>query len=352
MKLSLMLKPASSLCNLRCAYCFYHSLADMRACPVRGKMSLDMLDVVLDKAFDFADEGLYVSFQGGEPLLAGKEFFLHANDRLAGRKNTVLAVQTNGTLIDDEWAKIFKDGGWLAGVSLDGNARLNSYRMTADGKPAFEDTLRGIDCLQRAGTDFNILSVITRPTVKNIREIYAFFKERGFKYLQFIPCLKPLAGEEGALSEYPDEKEYAVFLKTLFSLYLADIKSGEYTSVRMLDNFVRLAHGKSAEQCGMNGCCSPQFVIEADGATYPCDFYCLDEYELGNISNDDFKSLANSDKAKAFVAESLKKPSKCKNCKYNFMCAGGCKRERIDIKKCAAYKEFFDFALEDMKNIY
>ena len=353
MNLSVMLKPASGNCNLRCTYCFYHSLSGMRESYSKGLMSEALLEDIVSKALAFTGEDrLYLSFQGGEPLLRGKEFFKRAGELVSSHKNTALVIQTNGTLIDDEWCEIFKKYNYLLGLSLDGAEADNACRVRADGSPAYPDIMRGVDYLKKHGVPFNILTVLSRAVVKDIANVYAFYKSQGFKFMQFIPCLKPLGGQPYDASSYPTEKEYAVFLKKLFSLYLADIKAGDYTSIRQFDNFVRLARGEVAEQCGMNGFCSHQFVIEADGTVYPCDFYCLDEYDMGNISDSDFAALSHHPIAVKFIKESLQVDAKCKKCAYFKMCAGGCKRERLDVAKCNAYKEFFAYAMPDLKNIY
>lgn len=348
-----MLKPASGNCNLRCTYCFYHSLANMRESYSKGMMSEALLEDIIQKALAFTGgDRLYISFQGGEPLLRGKRFFKKVGELLTDHADAHLVIQTNGTLIDDEWCDIFKRYGYLIGLSLDGTEGGNRCRVRADGSPAYPDIMRGVTLLKKHGVPFNILTVLSRAVVLNIDEIYAFYKAQGFKFLQFIPCLKPLGGQPYDKESYPSEKEYAVFLKKLFSHYLADIKAGEYVSIRQFDNFVRLARGEVAEQCGMNGYCSHQFVIEADGTVYPCDFYCFDEYAMGNVADSDFESLSHHPIAVKFIRESLKVDAKCKKCAYYRLCAGGCKRERIDVAKCNAYKDFFSYALPDLRKIY
>ena len=285
-----MMKPASSNCNLRCKYCFYNDLSSHREMPSRGIMSQDTLRNILKKAFDFAgDDKVMLSFQGGEPLLAGKEFFktVHALIReLNVRKCPVyIGIQTNGTLIDDEWCGIFKRGGYLVGLSLDGDEIADSLRIDANGEPTFQRVLAAAKLMQKHGVEFNILTVLTKQVAQRIDRIYAFFKKQGFRHLQFIPMLKPLRLDENGKpicaceysTPFPSEEEnyvmsgedYAYFLKKCFSLYLKDFVDGKYTSIRQFDNFVRLAHHEIPEQCGMDGHCCHQFVIEGDGEVYP-----------------------------------------------------------------------------------
>ena len=372
---SLMIKPASSNCNLRCKYCFYHDLASCREMPSHGMMTLTTLEDILKKAFEFADGSMVmISFQGGEPLLAGKDFFrgfAAMLPRLNTKRSAVhVGVQTNGTLIDEEWCDIFLKNRYLVGLSLDGDAVTNVLRIDAKGEDTFDSVYSAAKMLQAKKVDFNILTVITKPVVDNISRVYSFFRKNKFKHLQFIPCLKPLgmpkADTPESFYENGDEAEnmmnaedfhinaddYEIFLKKAFSLYTRDYIDGRYTSIRLFDNFVRLAHSQRAEQCGMNGHCTHQYVIEADGEVYPCDFYCTDEYSLGNILDTDFAKLERSPKAIKFIEESLGIEEKCKECNYYRLCKNGCKRERIDLDKCTAYKNFFPYALPHLKRMH
>ncbi|MBQ9107360.1 MAG: SPASM domain-containing protein [Clostridia bacterium] len=372
---SLMIKPASSNCNLRCKYCFYHDLASCREMPSHGMMTLTTLEDILKKAFEFADGSMVmISFQGGEPLLSGKDFFrgfAAMLPRLNTKRSAVhVGVQTNGTLIDEEWCDIFLKNRYLVGLSLDGDAVTNVLRIDAKGEDTFDRVYSAAKMLQAKKVDFNILTVITKPVVDNISRVYSFFRKNKFKHLQFIPCLKPLgmpkADTPESFYENGDEAEnmmnaedfhinaddYEIFLKKAFSLYTRDYIDGRYTSIRLFDNFVRLAHSQRAEQCGMNGHCTHQYVIEADGEVYPCDFYCTDEYSLGNILDTDFAKLERSPKAIKFIEESLGIEEKCKECNYYRLCKNGCKRERIDLDKCTAYKNFFPYALPHLKRMH
>ena len=355
--LSLMIKPASGKCNLRCRYCFYHDVAENRETPDKGNMSLSLLETTLIKAFKYADGNqMLVNFQGGEPLLAGKGFMraaINMINRLNVKKSPVyLGIQTNGTLIDDEWCGIFAENRFLVGLSLDGDETANENRVDADGNPTFDKVLNAATLLKKHGVQFNILSVITAKNAMRVDKIYNFFKSKGFNQIQFIPCLKPLSGDTADDGFYLDGKSYGAFLLTAFALYQNDMKNGRYVSIRQFDNFVKLARFEQAEQCGMNGHCTHQFVVEADGSVYPCDFYCTDDYYLGNISTDDFSSLEHSPRAVAFIRESLEIPEQCKKCEFYMMCKGGCKRERRDLDKCTAYKTFFRLALPYLKRMY
>lgn len=357
MPISVMLKPSSSNCNLRCKYCFYHSLSSERSDFSKGMMTVDTAHRVIDSALEFAKgTDVYFTFQGGEPLLSGIDFFVDFVDYL--KKNNTqnsqihLCLQTNGTLIDNELACFFRQNNFLIGVSLDGDEQINAYRIYPDGSSSFDDVIRGISILKNHNVAFNVLSVLTKNTAVNFKKAYRFFKENDLRYLQFIPCLRPLKSKyDEAL--YLSNDDYSSFLRRCFNIYFNDYMRGEHISIRSFDNYAALANGQNAEQCGMNGCCSTQFVVEGDGSVYPCDFYCTDEWYLGNINSSSFDELYHSEKAVEFLKNSFIIKDECKNCSYFYLCrGGGCKRNRQDKDYCDAYKQFFDaseFKIKQMK---
>lgn len=350
-----MVKPSSSVCNMACEYCFYHSLSSQRESVSLGQMSHETVEEVISKGLKYADGApLYLSFQGGEPLLRGKDFFRFVSAMLAKhnlcRSQITLAMQTNGLLIDEEWCDIFLESDWLVGLSLDGDSAANAHRVDTAGNPVFDRVLGAAGLLKKRGVQFNVLSVITEQSAQNIGPIYKFLTSKGFRHLQFIPCLKPLGCEYSPLTV--TEKTYGDYLIELFKLYFADIRRGNYVSVRQMDNFVLLSQGRKAEQCGMNGECGRQFVVEGDGSVFPCDFYCLDEFRLGNILHSDFLELGASEKAAKFLSEAAILPQKCKECKYFRLCRGGCKRERCDLDKCGGYIRFLDHAVQYLRGIH
>lgn len=348
--LSIMLKPASSLCNMRCKYCFYHDVSDHRAIYNYGMMNDDTSRNVIEKALKFADgDSIYFVFQGGEPTLRGLEFFrqfVSMVNELNRKKSAVnYALQTNGTLIDERWAEFFKANNFLIGLSLDGDQSDNLYRVDADGFNTFKQIMNTAKLFKRYGVEFNILTVATARTGKNIEIIYTWFKSLGFRNLQFVPCIRPIG--DGSESElYMTVEQYGDYLIKLFKLYAEDYKQGNYVSIRQFDNIVSLYLGGRAEQCGVSGHCSPQFVVEGDGSVFPCDFYCVDEWKLGNINSISFDEMARSDRIFEFIRESYEIKAECRDCEFFQMCrSGGCKRNRADRDYCASYKKFFNSCL-------
>ncbi len=315
-----------------------------------GIMTQETASCVIASSLELADgDSVYFTFQGGEPLIAGKEFFLYFIDKVkqlnSKGSKVYYALQTNGTLVDEEWADMFKREQFLIGLSLDGDADGNIYRMDSAYAPVFNKVVETADLLTAKGVDFNILTVVTARCAEGIERVYTFFKSRGYRYLQFIPCLRPL-GYDGDGEMYMTSKQYAEYLIRLFNLYVKDYVSGNYVSIRHLDNAVRLFLGERSEQCGVSGHCSRQFVIEGNGNVYPCDFYCIDEWLLGNINDTGLRELARCDKARQFIVRSLDIPDKCKQCPFYRMCrAGGCTRSREDTDYCDAYRSFYSKCL-------
>lgn len=348
--LSLMIKPASSLCNLSCEYCFYRDVSEHREHLGFGIMQKDVAEILIQKALDYAaGEQVSFAFQGGEPTLAGLDFFRFFADtvnRLNTKKSKIFyGIQTNGTVIDGEWADFLRENNFLVGLSLDGDFDGNKFRKRPTGDNSFYKILSTAQLLTKRNVDFNILTVLTGYCAENGERIYKFFRSKGFRYLQFIPCLRPFDSTEQS-ELYMTSEQYADFLIKIFNLYVKDYVRHDYMSIRQFDNWVRLYLGHPTEQCGIQGHCTHQFVAEANGNIYPCDFYCTDDYFLGNITETDFLTMEKSDTAKNFIRESLKVPDRCKQCNVYPMCrAGGCKRTQQSEDYCKAYKRFFNACL-------
>lgn len=348
-KLSLLIKPASSGCNLRCSYCFYFDEAENREVPNYGGMTFETLDSLVKNAFQNTEESVNFMFQGGEPTLRGLEFFykLHELVEKYNKKGLIVgfALQTNGTLIDENWISLFKKYNYLVGISLDGMRDVHDlFRVDTRGEGTFDLILENIYKLSVAGIDFNILTVVNSEVAKRGREIYEFFRDSGFSYMQFIPALDPLTNTEK--KEFSlTAASYGKFLDEVFNSWYEDILSGKFTSIRYYENLLLILLGRSPEACDMVGHCTANAVVEADGSVYPCDFYVLDEKRLGNVKEDSFVELLYSSKAIRFVKESYRMHEKCKSCRYLRLCRSGCKRHKDEEnynKFCESYLYFFD----------
>ena len=348
--LSIMIKPASSLCNLRCKYCFYCDVASHRDVFSLGVMKEETAEKLIKSALKFADGcSVAFAFQGGEPLIAGLDyfkFFTETVERLNEKNSEIFySIQTNGTLVTDEWARFFREKKFLVGLSLDGDYEGNKFRVYDKGQNSYYKITSAANKFKKHGVEFNILTVLTGYCAENAERIYKHFRSQGFGYLQFIPCLRPM-GDNTESELYMTPQQYSDFLIRIFNLYVKDFSRGRYMSIRQFDNWVRMYLGERAEQCGLMGHCTHQFVAEGNGNIYPCDFYCTDEWLLGNINESSLEEMAKGEKAKAFIMESLPVPQKCKECRFMPLCrAGGCKRNRESADYCESYKRFFSACL-------
>ena len=362
--LSLLIKPASGSCNMRCKYCFYADIGDIREEKNRGMMRLDTLEMIVKKALSEATASCVFGFQGGEPTLAGLDFF-HALVAFVRRYNAnniqvAYTLQTNGLLIDESWASFLAENRFLTGISIDAGKKVHDQlRPDFSGKGTHSRSLKAAGLLSKHRAEFNILSVVTKHLAAHPDRVYNFYKQSGFRYIQFIPCLDALEHPRKAVDYLPDAKIYGKFLCRVFDLWYSDYLKGEYVSIRAFDNYINMLAGHPPENCAMSGVCSAYALIEADGSVYPCDFYALDAFLLGTVGTHSFEELLRGEAAEKFIAPSRQIHPECANCKYLFICRGGCRRDREPMangslalnKYCEAYKMFFEHALPHMTRI-
>ena len=342
--LSLLIKPASSLCNLNCRYCFYKDEASKRNIASHGIMGFETAEQIIDEAFKTARSCSF-TFQGGEPCLAGLDYYEHfinyVNSIMEPCDSVSYSIQTNGTLIDGEWAEFFFRNSFLVGLSLDGTKAIHEKLR---GTGTYNQVLNAASLLKKHRVDFNILTVVTDTVSEKAREIYSFYKRKGFNVQQYIPVLEPY-GEEGSERDYSLEPEkYGKFLIELWDLWYADAMTSSPVSIRYFENLYRMMRGLPAEQCGLSGRCSLQYVTESDGSVYPCDFYCMDDYCLGNITEKSFDEIDKAEKQLGFTHKSRVISAECKKCPHILLCRGGCRREFNSSGKtmfCESYKMLF-----------
>ncbi|NLX77501.1 MAG: anaerobic sulfatase maturase [Clostridiaceae bacterium] len=355
--ISLLIKPSSSNCNLRCQYCFYHSLAEKRTTASYGMMDLQTLELLVKKTFEYADTYCTFAFQGGEPTLAGLDYYkklieyVHKYNKNKVKVN--YALQTNGMVIDDAWAKFLSDNKFLVGISLDGPKDLHDItRLDPQGKGTFSRVMNAVDLLNRHNAEYNILCVVNNYVARHARMVYSFFKKHNFRYLQFIPCLDPLGEKPGMYPYSLTPGRYAQFLKNLFDEWYNDVSNGNRISIRYFDNLVGMLMGYPPESCDMTGVCGSYFVIEANGGVYPCDFYVTDDWYLGSITDSSFEQLRTSSAANTFIDVSKHADQQCIDCKWFRLCRGGCRRLREPFENgkpvlnyyCSSYREFFEYS--------
>lgn len=356
--INFLIKPASSLCQLRCGYCFYEDIAEKRCQASMGIMSQDTAQLLIDRAFEAAEAGGGVSFafQGGEPTLAGLDFFRNfvrrVGDKCPRGVMTGFSIQTNGMVIDDEWAEFFAENNFLVGISMDGYAELHDlYRLDAAGNGSWNRVREGMEALRRHGVMHNTLCVVTAQCAKNAKRTYESLKALGLDYMQFIACLDPIGAKRGSLRHSLTPDLYGKFLCRLFDLWFDDWQKGRYRSIRLFDDYVHMLTGRSAGTCSTCGKCGSYFVVEGDGGVYPCDFFVLDEWKMGTLAKNTLDELAASEPARRFLEWGTEKPAECAACPFGSLCNGGCKNDWFCDESgsphnyfCAAFRKFFEYA--------
>ncbi len=362
--ISVLVKPASGLCNMHCDYCFYCDETSKREQASYGLMTEETLKQVIRKTLTRA-EGMYsLAFQGGEPTLCGLPFFERAVEYVEQyNRNHVrvqLALQTNGYAITREWAEFFAKHHFLLGVSVDGTAALhNEYRHGNDGGDSFARAMETIRLFEECGVEYNILTVIHKHTAAHIKDIYAAYRKCGWNYMQFITCLDPLGEPRGQKPWSLLPEEYGRFLIDLFDLWYADVRNHDAPYVRQFENYIGILAGYPPESCEQRGTCGIQYVVEADGGVYPCDFYVLDEWRLGNFNSDRVPQIDEMRTKTGFVERSSRHPKECTDCRWHALCRNGCYRSRREAGMepagqndfCAGYRMFFEACYDRMAEI-
>lgn len=355
--LNFLIKPASGLCNMRCRYCFYEDEAANRSQPSVGRMTESTTDRLIEDTFTALDSRGFVTFafQGGEPTLAGLDYFRHFVEKVQ-RCNTKhvqvnYAIQSNGLLIDEEWTAFLAEHHFLVGLSIDGTKAIHdTLRTDAAGDPTWNRVTRALALLQRKQVDVNLLCVVTRLCAKHPVKVYRTLQKLGVRYLQFIPCLDPLGAPRGSMEYSLTPELYGSFLCGLFDAWFLDWKNGCYTSIRLFDDHVHLAMGLPASTCSTSGICGAYLVVEGDGTLYPCDFYCLDRWSLGRVGDAPLEAFLHSDKERTFLAQGEQHPVECVSCPWRRFCSGGCKRDWDTDETgnhnyfCSAFQTYFAHA--------
>ncbi len=361
---SVLMKPASSLCNMSCEYCFYKDEATKRDMACYGMMDEKTLKNVIRKTLLNAQGSITYGFQGGEPTLCGISFFEKAveyekqynHHRLPIRN----AFQTNGYGIDEAWCEFLAKNQFLVGVSIDGTRTIHDkYRHSAAGEASYDRIRHATQLMDDYGVEYNILTVVHREIAENIQQIYKEYKANGWLYMQFIPCLDPLDEQRGK-SEYAlTPKLYGRFLVELFDLWYQDVSQGNPVYIRQFENYMGILGGYPPEACDQRGCCSVQVVVEGDGSVYPCDFYVQDAYRMGNLNTDKFMDIYQHPNGGINVNRSKSLDPKCRPCPWYALCRGGCFRHRDFIPDtnsyenyfCESYQYFFDKCYERMNKL-
>jgi uncharacterized protein len=297
------------------------------------------------------------AFQGGEPTLAGLAWYedfiqsFLSIQRQRGKKDLAVhyALQTNGLLLDRAWGEFLHAHKFLVGLSLDGGARFhNRCRLDAQGQGTYERVINSKRLLEECGVEYNILTVLTHEMAKYPENICRFMEDENIRYIQFIPCLEDLdAGNISKTALRP--LGFANFYTVLLGWWIRNLEKGVYISVKFFDDVANLFFKGVPSACGIDGQCQAQYIVEADGSVYPCDFYVLDDYKAGNLTRQTLREIFETDTMSSFVSSPRAAPPVCRTCTYRNICRGGCKRmQRVMYYGggVCGYKTFLDKGLE------
>ena len=316
-------------------------------------MSKEVMEAVIRNAFSGDSEQVVFGFQGGEPTLAGLEFyqtFVSMVDRFCPFGCAVsYTIQTNGLNLDKEWANFLHKHHFLVGLSLDGTRSLHdANRQDTERAGTWDRVVNALKLLYKHHVETNIVCVITEEAAHYAAEVYKTLKTLGAEYLQFIPCLgTPNRDGISAVS-------YVYFLCELFDLWFQDWYNGHYTGVRQFDDYVHLLAGKYPSCCTATGQCGEYLVVESDGSVYPCDFYATDEFYLGNLAEQPISDIISSSKALTAIRRLRELPRQCSDCRWFNLCQGGCHRLHQDYNLqdyCNAQHIFFSHAVQRLQAI-
>ena len=362
--IEVLVKPVSYGCNLACGYCFYKKTSGLYPSGLNPLEKTHLMtDTVLEKmiaeCMEYSNgKPAIFSWQGGEPTLAGLDFFKKAVGFQSkyGKPGQIISnsVQTNGILIDTNWTGFFKKYNFFIGISLDGPEEANGvYRQYPSGKSCYRETMQAVELLKKEEIDFNVLVTIGAKTAKDPKKLYEFFLSYGLKYLQFIPALDRAEGAGGTNgggqmpSFAPAPEAYGDFLCGLFDCWWNGGKPK--ASVRFFDNLCEIAFGMEPTACIFKKQCGSYMVIEHNGDAYPCDLFVGREWKLGNILETPAGELIAKAR-ESFGKLKAAGHADCRGCEWNFVCNNGClwnrwvKNGNINDRDyfCAAYRRFFN----------
>jgi uncharacterized protein len=354
---SILVKPAGPDCNLDCAYCFYSGKASLFTEAKKHRMSEALLTEMIRQVMTRAGEEVGIAWQGGEPTLMGLPFFQKAVDlisRFGSNQAVGNGLQTNGLLLDREWARFLRQYNFLVGLSIDGPEHIHDhYRLTGEGGKTWSLISDKAKLMLDEGVSVNALGVVTDYSAGFPGEIYGFYKEIGLHYMQFIPCVESDPFNPGRLLPFSVSADrYGPFLCTLFDLWVADFVDGaQTTSIRFFDSVLHGYAGLTPPECTLLGECGNYLVVEHNGDVYSCDFFVEPGWRLGNIKEGRLPDMLNSERQEAFGAMKNRLPMECIVCKWLHHCRGGCIKDRPGGPNhqglnylCDAYKMFFRHA--------
>ncbi len=363
-------KPIGPICNLDCKYCFYLEKEQLYPQVDKWAMREEVLDSYIRQYIEAHDAPVVnFAWQGGEPTLLGVDYFrklVEIQKKYANGKRIENAFQTNGVLLNDAWAELFRENRFLIGISIDGPRALHdAYRVDKGGQPTFDKVMRGIETLKRNGVEFNTLTTVHRANADHPLEVYRFLRDNGSGYMQFIPIVERIAHQvtsdglqlispdfTGAARVAPwsvEPRQFGRFLCGIFDEWVRkDVGS---VFVQLFDITLQSWVGMEPGLCVFRRRCGAALAIEHCGDVYSCDHFVYPENRLGNIMESPLQSLVDSEQQRRFGdAKETSLPRYCRECDVRFACNGECPKHRFLTTPdgepglnylCAGYKMFF-----------
>ena len=345
--LYVMLKPASAHCNLACKYCYYLEKNKLYPTAQRHLMSDEMLEQFTREYIEAQTMSqVLFTWHGGEPLLRSIDFYrkaLSLQQKYAGGRHIDNVIQTNGTLLTDEWCEFFAQNHWLVGISIDGPQPYHDhYRLTAAGKPSWKKVMQGIKLLKKHGVEWNAMAVVNAYNANHPLEFYRFFKENGCQFLQFTPIVERLTRHEDGrtLASLADKDEISLseasvapeqwgyFLCAIFDEWVR--KDVGKIFVEIFDCTLANWMGISPGICAYSKECGHAGVMEHNGDVYSCDHFVFPEYKLGNIRDHSLIDMLYGEQQQEFSRlKHSSLPRQCKECDMEFACHGECPKNRF-----------------------
>lgn len=366
--LYVLAKPVGASCNLRCKYCYYLEKSHLyRNAPARV-MSDELLERFVQEYIQAqAMSQVLFTWHGGEPLMRPLSFYRKAvalQEKYAFGRQIDNTIQTNGTLLTDEWCEFFKEHNWLVGISIDGPQEFHDeYRRTASDKPSWQKVMRGIRLLRKHGVEWNAMAVVNDFNAGYPLEFYHFFKEMGAKYIQFAPVVERMAAHSDGrhLATLVDQEcpvadfsvspaQWGDFLCAIFDEWVRHDVGQTYVEIFdcTLANWVGERPGICvyAKECGHAG------VMEFNGDVYSCDHFVFPEYKLGNIRDKTLVEMLYGEQQRQFSClKHATLPKQCKKCEWEFACHGECPKNRFVNDRygnpglnylCSGYRHFYE----------
>ena len=345
--LYVMLKPAGAHCNLACKYCYYLEKNKLYPTAQRHLMSDEMLEQFTREYIEAQTMNqVLFTWHGGEPLLRSIDFYrkaLSLQQKYAGSRRIDNVIQTNGTLLTDEWCEFFAQNHWLVGISIDGpQPDHDHYRLTAAGKPSWKKVMQGIKLLKKHGVEWNAMAVVNAYNANHPLEFYRFFKENGCQFLQFTPIVERLTRHEDGrtLASLADKDEISLseasvapeqwgyFLCAIFDEWVR--KDVGKIFVEIFDCTLANWMGISPGICAYSKECGHAGVMEHNGDVYSCDHFVFPEYKLGNIRDHSLIDMLYGEQQQEFSRlKHSSLPRQCKECDMEFACHGECPKNRF-----------------------